>query len=140
MKRLHLHLAVADLAASTRFYASLFGGPPTRSEPGYVKWQLDEPAVNFAISEARDAPGLDHLGIQVDSRGELATMAAAWRDADLGFAEPQPSTCCYAESVKTWLKDPQGVAWEAFVTEGNSSSFLDPTAAKRAPGAACCGP
>ena len=55
MKRLHLHLAVADLAASTRFYGALFGRAPTRSEPGYAKWQLDEPAVNFAISTARAA-------------------------------------------------------------------------------------
>ncbi|MFO1457213.1 MAG: ArsI/CadI family heavy metal resistance metalloenzyme [Steroidobacteraceae bacterium] len=140
MKRLHLHLAVADLAASTRFYGALFGRAPTRSEPGYAKWQLDEPAVNFAISTARAATGLDHLGIQVDTRDELEAMTTAWRADSLQLKEPTRSTCCYAESVKSWLKDPQGVAWEAFVTEGSSSAFLDPSAEPRTPGAACCGP
>lgn len=140
MKRLHLHLAVADLAASTRFYSALFGGPPTKAKPGYAKWQLDEPAVNFAISQARDAAGLDHLGVQVDSRDELSAMTAAWRSADLQMKDPAEAKCCYAESVKSWLKDPQGVAWEAFVTEAESDTFLDAAAEPRSSGAACCGP
>lgn len=140
MKRLHLHLAVADLAASIRFYSGLFGGPPTKEKPGYAKWQLDEPAVNFAISQARDVAGLDHLGVQVDSRDELSTMMAGWRAAKLQLKDPAESKCCYAASVKSWLKDPQGVSWEAFVTEGESDAFLDVARESRASGAACCGP
>lgn len=140
MKRLHLHLSVADLAESTRFYSALFGTAPTKSKPGYAKWQLDEPAVNFAISAARDATGLDHLGVQVDSSDELAAMAKTWRTVGLAVDEPAAATCCYANSVKSWLRDPQDVMWEAFVTESASDTFADPTVGKRGPRAACCGP
>ena len=51
MKRFHVHLAVPDLAASIRFYSDLFGFAPTVEKPDYAKWMLDEPRVNFAISQ-----------------------------------------------------------------------------------------
>jgi hypothetical protein len=50
MKRLHVHISVDDLAQSTRFYATLFAAEPTVVKDDYVKWMLDDPRVNFAIS------------------------------------------------------------------------------------------
>lgn len=42
MKRLHVHVAVNDLAQSIRFYSTLFGAEPTLAKPDYAKWMLEE--------------------------------------------------------------------------------------------------
>jgi hypothetical protein len=45
-----VHLNVADLEGSIRFYTELFAAPPTVRKDDYAKWMLDDPRVNFAIS------------------------------------------------------------------------------------------
>ncbi|MDX9950534.1 MAG: glyoxalase/bleomycin resistance/dioxygenase family protein, partial [Methylophilaceae bacterium] len=67
MKRMHVHVSVDDLNKSIQFYNQLFGTTPSVEKPDYAKWMLDDPRVNFAISQRGNKPGLDHLGIQVDS-------------------------------------------------------------------------
>ena len=67
MKRLHVHVSVDDLAQSIRFYSTLFAAEPTVVKDDYAKWMLEDPRVNFAISEnAGDSAGISHLGIQVE--------------------------------------------------------------------------
>ena len=125
MKRLHVHISVADLPASVRFYAALFGAPPTVAHDDYAKWMLDDPRVNFAISSRGAAPGLDHLGIQVETPDDLADAYARLRAADRPVLEEGATTCCYARSDKAWITDPQGVAWETFLTHGHSTVYGD---------------
>ncbi|HEX7972395.1 MAG TPA: ArsI/CadI family heavy metal resistance metalloenzyme [Thiobacillus sp.] len=116
MKRLHIHVAVDDLAASIRFYSALFAAEPTVAKNDYAKWMLDDPRVNFAIS-ARGAPaGLNHLGVQVESADELAEMNARLRKLDAEVVEEMGTTCCYAKSDKYWATDPTGIAWETYHT------------------------
>ena len=74
MKRFHVHMGVADLAASIRFYSTLFAVEPTVRKPDYAKWMLDNPRVNFAISQGRGDVGIHHLGIQVEDAAELAEV------------------------------------------------------------------
>ena len=75
MKRLHVHVSVDDLAQSTRFYSTLFGAEPTVIKNDYVKWMLDDPRVNFAISTRPGRPaGISHLGIQAEDEAELAEV------------------------------------------------------------------
>ena len=50
MKRLHVHVSLADVAQSVRFYSTLFVAEPTVIKSDYAKWMLDDPRVNFAIS------------------------------------------------------------------------------------------
>ena len=117
MKRFHVHLGVPDLAASIRFYSSLFGVSPTVEKADYAKWLLDDPRVNFAISERGGKPGLNHLGLQADSADELAGIRAQFAAA--GAAQPvdEPDArCCYARDNKHWTQDPQGIPWEGFHT------------------------
>ena len=64
MSRFHVHLNVADLAASVRFYSELFAAEPTVLKHDYAKWMLEDPRVNFAISNTGRPPGVDHLGLQ----------------------------------------------------------------------------
>lgn len=140
MKRLHVHLGVADLDASIRFYATLFGAEPALREADYAKWMLDEPRVNFAIS-TRGAPGLDHLGIQVESAAELHAAAAGLAAAGADVVRQEDAVCCYARSDKAWVADPQGVAWETFFSHGAATVYGEdrPPDAAIADGA-CCAP
>ena len=82
MKRFHVHIAVNDLAASIAFYSKLFGQAPVKEQPDYAKWMLDDPRLNFALSQRGRAPGLDHLGLQVESVEELAEIGARLSQAD----------------------------------------------------------
>ncbi|MGQ0742428.1 MAG: ArsI/CadI family heavy metal resistance metalloenzyme [Alphaproteobacteria bacterium] len=118
MSRLHVHLHVRDLEQSIRFYSILFGTPPTRQEPGYAKWMLEDPRVNFAISVGGGEAGISHLGIQVDSDEELAAVSARARHAAGPVLVERGAHCCYATGNKTWAEDPQGVRWETFHTTG----------------------
>ena len=83
MKRFHVHAHVQDLQASIAFYSKMFAVEPTRVEPDYAKWMLDDPRINFAISTRGTASGVDHLGIQVDTEEELAEMKARAEAASL---------------------------------------------------------
>ena len=114
MKRFHIHLRVEDLPASIAFYSGLFGCPPARLESDYAKWMLDDPRINFAISTRGETPGIDHLGIQVDSADELEHLNQRMVAAAAPVKAQQRAACCYAESDKYWTVDPQGIAWEAF--------------------------
>jgi len=153
MNRLHVHLHVNDIAQSVRFYSALFGAEPAKREPDYAKWMLDDPRVNFAISTG-GAPGLDHLGIQVEDEGALASATARAKDAAGSVFEEKAANCCYAVSDKAWATDPQGVRWETFHTTGDLTVYGVGAAEQRlsiaepaktsccAPAAqsACCGP
>lgn len=116
MKRFHVHVAVADLDSSIRFYSALFGAAPDVSKSDYAKWMLDDPRVNFAISKRGDAPGVNHLGVQVESDDELLQMRGRLSQAEQPVVEQPGAACCYAASNKHWVQDPQGVAWETFHT------------------------
>jgi catechol 2,3-dioxygenase-like lactoylglutathione lyase family enzyme len=136
MKRFHLHMNVADLAANIGFYSKLFGAEPTRVETDYAKWMLEDPPVNFAISTRGGKQGVDHLGFQTDDPAELVAMKQSAQAADLALRDDGEGTCCYARSDKHWITDPQGVAWEQFHTLANIPVFSEPAAGTSAK--ACC--
>jgi catechol 2,3-dioxygenase-like lactoylglutathione lyase family enzyme len=124
MKRLHVHLSVEDLAQSTRFYSTLFAAEPAVVKDDYVKWMLDDPRVNFAISSrAGRAAGISHLGIQVEDEAELDEVFERLNRAERPIVEAKNATCCYAKSDKQWIADPQGVPWETFLTYGESTVY-----------------
>lgn len=116
MKRLHVHLSVADLDEGIEFYSQMFDAKPTKTKSDYAKWQLDDPMVNFAISTRSSQIGLDHLGIQVDSEEDLQQLNTRLQKADIEAGQLDSTTCCYAESVKSWSFDPAGIPWENFIT------------------------
>jgi catechol 2,3-dioxygenase-like lactoylglutathione lyase family enzyme len=145
MKRLHVHVAVEDLQQSVRFYSALFAAQPAVIKTDYAKWMLDDPRVNFAIStRGRDA-GLDHLGIQVESKDELDDVYARLRAAGGAVLEQGETNCCYAKSEKSWIDDPTGIAWETFLTTGETTNYGDGSGERvarvaRAPATMAAGP
>src|SRR6476646_4545943 len=143
MKRLHVHVAVDDIKRSVGFYSALFAAQPAVLKPDYAKWMLDDPRVNFAISTRGRQPGLDHLGIQADNTDELKEIYARLHKAGGDVVEQGQTSCCYAKSEKSWIDDPSGIAWETFLTTGESTDYGDGSG-KRAPRIAheksCCAP
>jgi catechol 2,3-dioxygenase-like lactoylglutathione lyase family enzyme len=127
MKRLHVHVAVNDIPQSIGFYSALFAAQPAVIKPDYAKWMLDDPRVNFAISTRGRQPGLDHLGIQVEDASELNEVYARLRQAGGNIIDQGETACCYAKSEKSWIDDPAGIAWETFLTTGESITYGDGT-------------
>jgi catechol 2,3-dioxygenase-like lactoylglutathione lyase family enzyme len=140
MKRLHVHVAVEDLKRSIGFYSTLFGVEPVVLKDDYAKWMLDDPRVNFAISDRARVTGVDHLGIQVDSGAELAELAGRLKAAGEVTRDQAATTCCYAKSDKAWVNDPNGVRWETFHTTGDAVAYGEdePGAVLEAAKQACC--
>lgn len=123
MKRLHLHVSVPDIAQSIAFYETLFGERPSVVKDDYAKWMLDDPRVNFAISKRGGAAGVDHVGIQVDSRAELDELSGRLKAAGATTFDQEATTCCYARGDKSWVSDPAGVRWESFFTFGEATQY-----------------
>ncbi len=141
MKKLHIHIAVENLSDSIHFYSAMFGEAPGVVKEDYAKWALDEPSVNFSLSKRGRTPGLNHLGIQVDSEVELKAFESRLRKAKIATEQQEGASCCYAYSDKHWTIDPQGLSWELFHTLSSIPRYGEDTEErlKNAP-SACCSP
>jgi catechol-2,3-dioxygenase len=135
MKRLHVHVRVKNLEESLAFYNALFATTPTVQKTDYAKWMLEDPRVNFAISEKAENPGIEHLGIQAESPEELTEVYGRLQEAKGAIREEGTCSCCYAKSEKSWITDPQGVDWEAFYTFGETTYYKE---VKPVAEPACC--
>jgi len=140
MKRLHVHVAVEDITKSIGFYSTLFGAQPVVLKDDYAKWMLDDPRVNFAISDRSRVIGVDHLGIQVESDEELKELAGRLKAAGEVTRDQEATTCCYAKSDKAWVNDPSGVRWETFFTFDQATTYGEDEAdvVLATPKQACC--
>lgn len=137
MKRFHVHVNVERLNDSIRFYTTLFGAGPCVVKADYAKWMLDDPRLNFAISQRGRVAGIDHLGMQADDDAELSLIGERLLAADAVAMAEQGTTCCYAQSDKFWAEDPQGLRWETFHTFGEATTYVSASTASTA---RCCGP
>lgn len=139
MKRMHVHVGVKNLAESICFYSALFGAEPARLKPDYAKWMLDDPRLNFAISTRSGKIGVDHMGFQVDDAAELTALRDHMSAANISTHSDGETTCCYAKSEKSWVEDPDGVAWEAYHTMEDAQIYGVSHSAPVSD-AACCTP
>lgn len=125
MNRFHVNVGVANLAKSVAFYTTLFGAAPSVLKNDYARWLLDDPRLNFSISESGAArkPGINHVGLQADSAEDLEAIQVRLNNAGQDTFDQPDAECCYARSTKTWVRDPDGVAWESFVTHENITHY-----------------
>ena len=140
MKRSHVHVAVSNIDQSVQFYSTLFGQAPTVKQEDYAKWMLDDPRINFAISHRNKITGVEHLGLQADTTEELTELTNRLRDANLAVLDEAATTCCYAQSDKGWVHDPDNIAWESFYTFGSATTYSAPDALQTETLTACCAP
>lgn len=117
--RIHFGLAVRDLESSVRFYRTLFGVAPTKTRPGYARFEVAEPPLNLALNEVGGATGpnnaVAHFGIQVKSVEAVQSVARRLTEAGLAVRPEEHVTCCYAVQSKVWAVDPDGNKWEVYV-------------------------
>jgi catechol 2,3-dioxygenase-like lactoylglutathione lyase family enzyme len=136
--RPHLAINVSDVERSIPFYRALFGVEPAKVRPGYAKFEVAEPALNFTLNTGGREAGLgafNHAGIQVSSTDEVLATRLRLRHEGLDVAEEMDTTCCYARQDKIWVRDPDGTPWEVFVVKEDAEV---PVAGDF--GAACCTP
>ena len=138
MKRMHVNVSVSDLDASIDFYNALFDTTPSVHKEDYAKWMLEDPRVNFSITTRGAKKGIDHLGIQVENETELGEVYARLETANAPTIEEGETTCCYANSEKTWVFDPDSIAWETFLTKGESTVYGSDEIRPKDQASACC--
>jgi len=113
----HVALNVRNVEKSVAFYRKLFGIEPLKMRPGYAKFDVQNPLLNLSLNESNVAEhgALSHLGIQVGSTDDVLAMKNRWEAAGLATRDEMKTNCCYALQDKTWVADPDGNQWEAFV-------------------------
>src|SRR5688572_3177446 len=113
----HLALNVKDVERSIQFYRRMLGIEPSKVRSGYAKFDVQEPPLNLTLNQNnfKERGALSHLGIQVASTTDVLAMRERWRGAGLDTFDEMGTNCCYAVQDKTWVRDPDGNSWEAFV-------------------------
>jgi catechol 2,3-dioxygenase-like lactoylglutathione lyase family enzyme len=124
--RPHLALTVSSVERSAPFYEALFGTAPSKLKPGYAKFEVAEPALNFTLNEGDRGETLgafNHAGIQVASTDDVLAARLRLQRAGLATFDELDTTCCYARQDKIWVHDPDGTPWEVFATHEDSDEF-----------------
>ncbi|HEX8130825.1 MAG TPA: ArsI/CadI family heavy metal resistance metalloenzyme [Pyrinomonadaceae bacterium] len=113
----HLALNVRNVERSLEFYRRMLGLEPAKVRPGYAKFDVENPPLNLTLNEVPFAErgALSHLGIQLATTEDVLSMRRNWMDAGLDTRDEMATNCCYAIQDKTWVRDPDGNEWEAFV-------------------------
>jgi catechol 2,3-dioxygenase-like lactoylglutathione lyase family enzyme len=131
----HVSINVRNVERSIGFYRSMLGIEPSKVRTGYAKFDVQNPPLNLALNEVPDLPGagaLSHLGLQVTSSDDVLAIRSRWAEAGLITRDEMKTDCCYATQDKTWVHDPDGNEWEAFVV-------LKDDLPEQASASTCCG-
>jgi catechol 2,3-dioxygenase-like lactoylglutathione lyase family enzyme len=118
--RVHIALNVRDLSKAVAFYERLFGRAPAKLRPGYAKFDLAEPPVNFTLNESPAPTTVNHLGIEVRDPAAVDAARARLEAAGLETRVEKGVACCYAVQDKVWVRDPDGHDWEVFTVLADS--------------------
>lgn len=122
MKFAHVGLNVTNLEKSIEFYSILFGARPVKVKPGYAKFLLETPGLNFTLNLRDEVSGnqVGHFGFQVESTEEvIAHKSRLSENGILSQLDEINTTCCYALQDKFWVHDPDGNEWEFFYTKAD---------------------
>ena len=133
----HVSINVRNVERSIDFYRRMLGIEPSKVRTGYAKFDVQNPPLNLALNEVPGLAGagaLSHLGLQVTSTDDVLAIRTRWAEAGLVTRDEMKTDCCYATQDKTWVHDPDGNEWEAFVV------LQDNLPEQEACSATCCAP
>ncbi|CAN5722046.1 hypothetical protein BH20ACI3_BH20ACI3_12260 [soil metagenome] len=124
----HFALNVRNVEQSIGFYQKMLGIEPSKVRQGYAKFDVRNPPLNLTLNEVafKERGALSHLGIQVGSTDDVLAMRQKWEAAGLITRDEMQTNCCYATQDKTWVRDPDGNEWEAFVVLQDNLSETAP--------------
>ena len=114
MSRVQLALNVTDLDAAVAFYSKLFATEPAKLRRGYANFAIAEPPLKLVLIEGTSGGTLNHLGVEVESAGEVASAKERLAASGLETATEDEVACCYALQDKVWVDDPDGAVWEVY--------------------------
>jgi catechol 2,3-dioxygenase-like lactoylglutathione lyase family enzyme len=139
LPKAHVAIFVQNLAKSLAFYRRLFGVEPVKVRTGYAKFDVANPPLNFTLNQAEPAGrgALSHLGIQVETTGDVLAARQQWQERGLLPRDEMQTDCCYALQDKAWVHDPDGNEWEVFAVLQDhlpETSVRDPSCCD----ATCC--
>ena len=149
MGRVQLALNVEDIDSAVAFYSTLFDAEPAKRRPGYANFALTDPALKLVLIENPGSGGsLNHLGVEVETTGEVASADVRLRASGLGTRNEDQVECCYALQDKVWVNDPDGAPWEIYTVladvatppTSDAGCCVDGGAADGVEASACCGP
>jgi catechol 2,3-dioxygenase-like lactoylglutathione lyase family enzyme len=135
----HVSINVRNVERSIAFYRQMLGIEPAKVRTGYAKFDVQNPPLNLALNEVptlTDAGALSHLGFQVGSTDDVLSFRQNWAEAGLITRDEMDTNCCYANQNKTWVTDPDGNEWEAFVVLRDNLPEEEASAENEA----CCAP
>jgi lactoylglutathione lyase len=122
MSRVQLALNVPDIDEAVAFYAKLFATEPNKRKPGYANFAIADPPLKLVLFENAESPArLNHLGVEVETPGDVATHQARLTSTGLDAVD-ESGTCCYATQQKVWIDGPDG-AWEIYAVLADSEGF-----------------
>src|SRR3954447_15341013 len=117
--RPHLALTVSDVERAVPFYEALFGTAPEKVKPGYAKFSVAAPAINFTLTQGERGDTLgafNHAGIQVETTDDVLAAKDRLVAAGVAGLDERATTCFSARQDKIWVRDPDGTPWEVFAT------------------------
>jgi catechol 2,3-dioxygenase-like lactoylglutathione lyase family enzyme len=140
MSRVQLALNVDDLDAAITFYSKLFATEPAKIRPGYANFAIAEPPLKLVLVQGAGEGGtLNHLGVEVETAGEVVEAQARLAASGLATATEDEVACCYAVQDKVWIDGPSGEPWEIYTVladvemPGGQLRTVDPET-----GTTCC--
>ena len=118
----HISLNVGNVSEIVEFYKKMFGIEPLKLKTDYAKFDVANPPLNLTMNQVNFERGgsLSHLGLQVETTGEVLEMTQRWAENGLKTLEEMKTDCCYALQDKTWVQDPDGNRWEVFTILENT--------------------
>ncbi len=159
MSRVQLALNVSDIDAAVEFYSKLFDAEPAKRQPGYANFAIADPPLKLVLIENPAGRGdgvagaLNHLGVEVETPGEVKAATARLSGEGLEPDVQESTTCCYAVQDKAWVNDPDGAPWEVYTVladapaetglagDGTCCDTSEPvtiSVGKSAPSTPCC--
>lgn len=157
MSRVQLALNVSNIDEAVAFYSKLFDTEVNKRKPGYANFAITEPPLKLVLIEGDGGGSLNHLGVEVDTAEEVEAAEGRLSGEGMETTGIDDTTCCYALKTETWVKDPDGAAWEFYVKTGDAeqmsnivladgenaqccapASVGEPVSADRIPAAGCC--
>ena len=88
--------------------------------PGYANFAIADPPLKLVLMEdpeTREAGvlgALNHLGVEVETPGEVANASRRLGAEGLETEDQRATTCCHAVQDKVWVEDPDHTPWEIY--------------------------
>lgn len=140
MSRVQLALNVSSIDEAVEFYRRFFNAEPAKRRPGYANFAIADPPLKLVLIEGVGEPGsLNHVGIEVESTGEVVTESARLKREGFALRHEDGVTCCYAVQDKFWVSGADDREWEVYAVLADAPADVQTPVPQAAKGDACCG-